>query len=140
MIDANETDFTAQAIAAANARITSNIVQAYVSHNPVSRGDLPTLIAEVYGAVRAMGAPAATPEPERKPAIDPKKSVSHNSITCIECGYKGRSLKRHLRTAHNLSPEAYRGRWRLPLDFPLVDPAYSATRSGLAKANGLGRK
>ncbi len=140
MFDANETDFTAQAIAAANARITSNIVQAYVSHNAVSRTDLPALISEVYGAVTNMAQPAAPPEPERKPAIDPKKSIGHNSITCIECGYKGRSLKRHLRTAHNLSPEAYRERWRLPLDFPLVDPAYSETRSKLAKDNGLGKK
>lgn len=140
MIDANETDFTAQAIAAANARITSNIVQAYVSHNAVSRTDLPALISEVYGAVQGLGTPAAPPEPERKPAIDPRKSITPDFIICLEDGKKFKSLKRHIRTHYNLSPEQYREKWRLPLDYPMVSPNYSATRSQLARDNGLGKK
>lgn len=140
MIDATEADYTAQAIAAANARITSNIVQAYVSHNAVSRTDLPTLISEVYGAVVSMAAPPAAPAPEQRPAVPINKSITPDFIVCLEDGKKFKSLKRHLRTHYNLTPEAYREKWRLPLDYPMVAPNYSERRSQLAKDSGLGRK
>jgi predicted transcriptional regulator len=141
MIDADATDFTALAMAAASARITSNIVQAYVSHNAISRTDIPAFIAEVYAAVSNMSTPVPPePEPERKPAIDPKKSITHDVATCIECGARYKSLRRHLRAAHDLTPEAYNARWGRPADAPIVAPAYSAVRSQLAKDNGLGKK
>jgi predicted transcriptional regulator len=140
MIDADATDFTALAMAAASARITSNIVQAYVSHNAVSRTDLPNLIAEVYGAVQGMGTPVAPPEPARKPAVSLSKSITPDAVTCIECGFVGKSLRRHLRTAHGLSPDAYRQRWNLPATYQIVAPNYAAVRSRLAKENGLGKK
>ena len=86
--------------------------------------------------------PAGTPEPaeELKPAVPVRKSVAPDYIVCLEDGKKFKSLKRHLRTHYNLSPEEYREKWGLPNDYPMVAPSYSATRSRLAKDNGLGRK
>ncbi|WP_297111773.1 MucR family transcriptional regulator [uncultured Devosia sp.] len=121
--------------------LSTEIVSAYVSHNAVSPGDLPKLIAEVHGALRALQAnenPA--PVEELKPAVPIRKSVANDFIICLEDGKKFKSLKRHLRTHYNLSPEEYREKWGLPADYPMVAPSYSATRSKLAKDNGLGRK
>ena len=121
--------------------LSTEIVSAYVSHNAVSPGDLPKLIAEVHGALRALQA-NETPAPveELKPAVPVRKSVANDYIICLEDGKKFKSLKRHLRTHYNLSPEEYREKWGLPADYPMVAPSYSATRSKLAKDNGLGRK
>jgi len=121
--------------------LSTEIVSAYVSHNAVSPGDLPKLIAEVHSALRALQAnenPA--PVEELKPAVPIRKSVANDFIICLEDGKKFKSLKRHLRTHYNLSPEEYREKWGLPADYPMVAPSYSATRSKLAKDNGLGRK
>lgn len=121
--------------------LSADIVSAYVSHNALSVTDLPKLIADVHGALRGLQS-AAAPEPveELKPAVPVRKSVAPDYIICLEDGKKFKSLKRHLRTHYNLSPEEYREKWGLPADYPMVAPNYSATRSRLAKDNGLGRK
>ncbi|MHA6298756.1 Ros/MucR family transcriptional regulator [Devosia sp. CAU 1758] len=121
--------------------LSTEIVSAYVSHNAVSPGDLPKLIAEVHGALRALHAnEVPAPVEELKPAVPIRKSVANDYIICLEDGKKFKSLKRHLRTHFSLSPEEYREKWGLPADYPMVAPSYSATRSKLAKDNGLGRK
>ena len=121
--------------------LSSDIVCAYVSHNALSPTDLSRLIADVHTALKGLQS-AAAPEPieELKPAVPVRKSVSADYIVCLEDGKKFKSLKRHLRTHYNLSPEEYREKWGLPADYPMVAPNYSATRSRLAKDNGLGRK
>ncbi|MBJ6988183.1 MULTISPECIES: MucR family transcriptional regulator [unclassified Devosia] len=121
--------------------LSTEIVSAYVSHNAVSPGDLPRLISDVHNALRTLrtNEPAVQVE-ELKPAVPVRKSVNNDYIICLEDGKKFKSLKRHLRTHYNLSPEEYREKWGLPADYPMVAPSYSATRSKLAKDNGLGRK
>ncbi|UXN73487.1 MucR family transcriptional regulator [Devosia sp. A8/3-2] len=109
--------------------LSTEIVSAYVSHNAVSPTDLPKLIAEVHGALRALQnneVPVAVEE--LKPAVPVRKSVAADYIICLEDGKKFKSLKRHLRTHYNLSPEEYREKWGLPADYPMVAPNYSATR------------
>lgn len=121
--------------------LSTEIVSAYVSHNAVSPMDLPKLIHEVHAALRSLQTnEVAAPVEELKPAVPVRKSVGSDYIVCLEDGKKFKSLKRHLRTHYNLSPEEYREKWGLPADYPMVAPSYSATRSKLAKDNGLGRK
>jgi predicted transcriptional regulator len=121
--------------------LSAEIVCAYVSHNALSPTDLPKLIAEVHTALNGLhSADAPEPVEELKPAVPVRKSVSPDFIICLEDGKKFKSLKRHLRTHYNMSPEEYREKWGLPADYPMVAPNYSATRSRLAKDNGLGRK
>jgi predicted transcriptional regulator len=121
--------------------LSADIVSAYVSHNALSVTDLPKLIADVHNALRNLQSPTvAEPAEELKPAVPVRKSVAPDFIVCLEDGKKFKSLKRHLRTHYNLSPEEYREKWGLPADYPMVAPNYSATRSRLAKDNGLGRK
>jgi predicted transcriptional regulator len=121
--------------------LSTEIVSAYVSHNALSVTDLPKLIADVHSALRGLrsGTPSE-PAEEQKPAVPVKKSIAADYLICLEDGKKFKSLKRHLRTHYNLSPEEYREKWGLPADYPMVAPNYSATRSRLAKDNGLGRK
>ena len=120
---------------------SSKIVAAYVSHNSLSPSDLPKLITEVHNSLRAL---LSNKElvllEEPKPAVSVRKSVGADFIICLEDGKKFKSLKRHLRTHFNLSPDDYREKWGLPADYPMVAPNYSATRSKLAKDIGLGRK
>ena len=121
--------------------LSTEIVSAYVSHNALSPSDLPKLIAEVHSALRTLSTnDVQLPVEELKPAVPVRKSVAADYIICLEDGKKFKSLKRHLRTHYNLSPEEYREKWGLPADYPMVAPSYSATRSKLAKDNGLGRK
>ncbi|WDR02727.1 MucR family transcriptional regulator [Devosia algicola] len=121
--------------------LSTDIVSAYVSHNAMSPTDLPKLIGEVHAALRALqNSEAAVVVEDLKPAVPVRKSVAPDYIICLEDGKKFKSLKRHLRTHYNLSPEEYREKWGLPADYPMVAPSYSATRSKLAKDNGLGRK
>jgi predicted transcriptional regulator len=121
--------------------LTADIVAAYVSNNPVATSDLPALISEVYGALSRVvsNMPVADRE-ELKPAISVKRSVTPEYIVCLEDGKKFKSLKRHLRTHYNLSPEEYREKWGLPHDYPMVAPNYAAARSELAKKMGLGTR
>lgn len=121
--------------------LSTEIVCAYVSHNALSVSDLPKLIADVHMALNGLrGARMPEPAEELKPAVPVRKSVAADYIICLEDGKKFKSLKRHLRTHYDLSPEEYREKWGLPADYPMVAPNYSATRSRLAKDNGLGRK
>jgi predicted transcriptional regulator len=121
--------------------LSADIVSAYVSKNAISAADLPKLLKDVHTALVALanGADVQT-ETDLRPAVPPKKSVMPDFIICLEDGKKFKSLKRHLRTQYNLSPDEYREKWGLPASYPMVAPNYSATRSRLAKDNGLGRK
>ena len=121
--------------------LSTEIVCAYVSHNAISPADLPKVIADIHTALKGLrGAEVQLPAEELRPAVPVRKSVAPDYIICLEDGKKFKSLKRHLRTHYNLTPEEYREKWGLPADYPMVAPSYSATRSRLAKDNGLGRK
>jgi len=121
--------------------LAADIVSAYVSNNSVPTGDLPGLISEVHLALARVGNGAAEASAEApKPAIAIKKSITPDYIICLEDGKKFKSLKRHLRTHYNLSPEEYRDKWGLPPDYPMVAPNYAKRRSQIAKKMGLGHK
>ncbi|MCA1366534.1 MULTISPECIES: exopolysaccharide biosynthesis transcriptional regulator MucR [Sinorhizobium/Ensifer group] len=122
--------------------LTAEIVAAYVSNHVVPVAELPTLIADVHSALNNTTAPApvVVPVEKPKPAVSVRKSVQDDQITCLECGGTFKSLKRHLMTHHNLSPEEYREKWDLPADYPMVAPAYAEARSRLAKEMGLGQR
>jgi predicted transcriptional regulator len=120
---------------------TGEIVSAYVSHNSISTHDLPTLISSVHAALKTLGAAAPVEAAlELKPAVPIKKSVTADFIICLEDGKKFKSLKRHLMTHFQMTPDDYRTKWGLPDDYPMVAPSYAAVRSTLAKSTGLGRK
>src|SRR5262245_11517121 len=121
--------------------LTAEIISAYVSNNEVGREDLPAIIADVHEALsRASQRIGNSWREELKTAIALKKSVTPDYIVCLEDGKKFKSLKRHLRTHYNLSPEEYREKWGLPHDYPMVAPNYAAARSQLAKQMGLGTR
>lgn len=122
--------------------LAADIVSAYVSNNTVAVQDLPNLIHEVHAALVRItsGAFADSAAESQKPAIAVKKSVTPDYIVCLEDGKKFKSLKRHLRTQYNLSPEDYREKWGLPADYPMVAPNYANARSALAKQMGLGQQ
>ncbi len=121
--------------------LTTKIVSAYVSNNTVVATDLPQLIRETHAALsRASGAAVTLEREELKPKVPVKKSVMPDYIICLEDGKKFKSLKRHLRTHYNLSPEEYREKWNLPHDYPMVAPNYAKARSDLAKKMGLGTR
>jgi predicted transcriptional regulator len=121
--------------------LTAEIVSAYVSNNSVPTGELSGLINDVYLALTRVGAaPAEIVAEPLKPAVPVKKSVHNDFIICLEDGKKFKSLKRHLRTQYNMSPEQYREKWALPPDYPMVAPNYAAARSRLAKEMGLGQQ
>ena len=110
--------------------IAASIVAAYVSRNEIAPAELPNLIAETHAALsRAAGRAAPIEREEAKPKIAVKKSVMPDYIICLEDGKKFKSLKRHLRTHYNLSPEDYRDKWGLPHDYPMVAPNYAEARS-----------
>lgn len=121
--------------------LTADIVSAYVSNNTVPASDIPNLINQVHLALLRVsgGQSEAQPEP-LKPAISVKKSITPEYIVCLEDGKKFKSLKRHLRTQYNMTPEQYREKWQLPPDYPMVAPNYAAARSQLAKQMGLGQQ
>jgi predicted transcriptional regulator len=122
--------------------LAADIVSAYVSNNTVTSSDLAGLIGEVYAALqRTSSGVAPEPQPEPlKPAVPVKKSVTPDYIICLEDGKKFKSLKRHLRTQYNVTPEEYREKWGLPPDYPMVAPNYAQARSDLAKKMGLGQQ
>ena len=121
--------------------LAAEIVSAYVANNSVPASELPALLNEVHAAIVRVASGVAVPVPEAaKPAVSPKKSITNDYIICLEDGRKFKSLKRHLRTQYNLSPEQYREKWSLPPDYPMVAPAYAKARSALAKQMGLGQQ
>ena len=121
--------------------IVADLVSAYVSNNSIRAADLPDFIASIHASIRSLGnghveaAPAAPPVP----AVPVKKSLTQDHIICLEDGKKFRSLKRHLGTVYNMTPDEYRAKWGLPKDYPMVAPGYSEIRSKLAKDIGLGQ-
>lgn len=120
--------------------LTTEIVSAHVANNTVSLADLPQLIQQVYGTLAGIGGAPASIGARPQPAIAVKKSVTPDFIICLEDGRKLKMLKRHLKTAYNMTPEEYRERWQLPPDYPMVAPNYAKQRSSLAKKIGLGTK
>jgi len=121
--------------------LTAEIVSAYVSNNTVAASEMPALINQVHQALlRVGGGSVEAPAEQLKPAIAVKRSVNPDYIVCLEDGKKFKSLKRHLRTQYNMSPEQYREKWGLPPDYPMVAPNYAAARSELAKQMGLGQQ
>ena len=137
MEDMNTTENASSALL----ELTADVVAAYVSNNPVQAADLPNLISEVHTALGRIGTGDRAPVQEKqKPAVNPKKSVQDDYIICLEDGKKFKSLKRHLRTHYNMTPEEYREKWNLPHDYPMVAPNYARQRSDLAKKMGLGTR
>ncbi|AQS62338.1 MucR family transcriptional regulator [Agrobacterium genomosp. 3] len=122
--------------------LTADIVAAYVSNHVVPVTDLPGLISDVHTALSGTSAPAsvAVNVEKQKPAVSVRKSVQDDHIVCLECGGSFKSLKRHLTTHHSMTPEEYREKWDLPVDYPMVAPAYAEARSRLAKEMGLGQR
>jgi len=120
--------------------MTTEIVSAYVGNNSVSSAELPSLIQSIHRALAGVNQPVdivdATP---KEPAVPVKRSITPDFLICLEDGRKFKSLKRHLRTKYNLSPEDYRAKWGLPKDYPMVAPNYARARSDLAKQMGLGQ-
>jgi predicted transcriptional regulator len=121
--------------------LAANIVAAYVSHNAVPSAEIPNLISQIYTALKRVsdGQGVSAGEPA-KPAVPVKRSVTAEYIVCLEDGLKFKSLKRHLRTRYNLTPDQYREKFNLPADYPMVAPNYAAARSKLAKDMGLGQQ
>ena len=122
--------------------LAADIVSAYVSNNSVAASDLPALINEVHSALkRATNGSGPAPSAEApRPAVPAKKSVTNEYIICLEDGRKFKSLKRHLRTQYDMSPDEYREKWGLAPDYPMVAPNYAKARSSLAKQMGLGQQ
>jgi len=122
--------------------LTADIVAAYVSNNACRTGDISALITDVHAALaHAETVKTAEPASEKpKPAVNPKRSITDEYIICLEDGKKFKSLKRHLMTHYNMTPEQYREKWDLDPNYPMVAPHYAQARSALAKEMGLGRK
>lgn len=118
--------------------LATDIISAYVSKNPVQSTELSGLITEVHGTLLTLGQQGIATSPQ-KPAISIKKSITDDFLICLEDGKKFKSLKRHLRSKYNMTPEEYREKWGLPYDYPMVAPNYAKRRSELAKEMGLGR-
>ena len=121
--------------------LTADIVSAYVANNQIGPEELASLIGDVHMALQhaPTGGPEAKPEPQ-EPAVPVRRSVTPDYVICLEDGKKFKSLKRHLRTAYNMTPEEYRAKWSLRPDYPMVAPNYAKARSELAKTMGLGQK
>jgi predicted transcriptional regulator len=121
--------------------LAADVVSAYVSNNSVGAADLPALIRDVHAALKrvASGAKEDQAQPQT-PAVPIRKSVTPDYIICLEDGKKFKSLKRHLRTRYDMTPQQYREKWGLPADYPMVAPNYASARSELAKKMGLGQQ
>ncbi len=121
--------------------LAADIVSAYVSNNSVATTDLPQLIGDIHAALlRVSGGVVEIPAEAPKPAVAVRKSITPDYIVCLEDGKKFKSLKRHLRTQYDMTPEEYREKWGLPADYPMVAPNYAQARSALAKKMGLGQQ
>ncbi|PZR90883.1 MAG: MucR family transcriptional regulator [Stutzerimonas stutzeri] len=122
--------------------LATQIVSAYVSNNPIPAADLPSVISSVHSSLRTVAEPvkAALPAQKPEPAVPVRKSITPDYLVCLYDGKRFKSLKRHLRSTYDVSPEEYRAAFDLPSDYPMVAPNYAAERSALAKKIGLGRK
>lgn len=119
--------------------LTTEIVSAHASNNPIAANDLPQIIKDVFTTLQTLGS-GSVPAERPQPAVPIKKSIMPDYIVCLEDGKQLKMLKRHLKTSYNMTPEEYRERWGLPADYPMVAPNYAKRRSTLAKKIGLGRK
>jgi predicted transcriptional regulator len=117
---------------------TTTIAAAYLGKNTVTPDQIPTVIRSVHSVLCQLVQPTRAAEPARKPAVSIRKSVQPETIVCLDCGFSGQMIRRHLTTAHGLTVEQYRERWNLPPDYPVVAPNYAAKRSQLARDIGLG--
>jgi predicted transcriptional regulator len=121
--------------------LTTTIVSAYVSNNPMPASDIPALIGQIHAALlRVSTGRTELPLEPAKPAVPVKKSMTADYLICLEDGKRFKSLKRHLRTQYSMTPEQYRDKWGLPPDYPMVAPNYAVARSQLAKKMGLGQQ
>lgn len=120
--------------------LTADIVASHVSNNSVAIGDVGNLVQGVHEALAGLEKPVEPEQEARQPAVSVRSSVKPEAIACLVCGQKQKTLKRHIGTAHGLTPAEYRTDFGLPASYPMVAPAYSARRSELAKSIGLGRK
>jgi len=121
-------------------KLTTEIVAAYVSNNPIPVSEVPAMIKSVHGTLGGLvGASQGEMQTSQKPAVPIKRSVTPDYIVCLEDGKKLKMLKRYLRSNYNMTPEEYRAKWGLPADYPMVAPNYAAQRSEFAKKIGLGR-
>jgi predicted transcriptional regulator len=122
--------------------LTADIVSAYVSHNSTPASEIPALISQIHAALVRVsnGRAEVAPLEPAKPAVPVKKSITPDHLVCLEDGKRFKSLKRHLRTQYNMTPEQYRDKWSLPTDYPMVAPNYAVARSQLAKKMGLGQQ
>src|SRR5262252_1852715 len=119
--------------------LTTKIVSSYVRHHTVGADQVSELITSVHQALAQLGQPVQTQE-VLTPAVSVRRSVHHDYVVCLDCGYRGKTLRRHITTRHGLSRDDYRRRWGLKSDHPLTAPGYSEQRSMVAKQRGLGRK
>jgi predicted transcriptional regulator len=120
--------------------LTADIVSSHVANNTVGVSDLPAVIANVYSALAVLGGPAPVETPKLEPAVSVRASIKSDHIVCLEDGKKLKMLKRHLMTRYGMTPDAYRAKWSLPADYPMVAPDYAAQRRNLAMKIGLGTK
>jgi predicted transcriptional regulator len=119
--------------------LTTNIVAAYVRRKQIGADQLPALISNVHQMLIGVGKPSTEANEKRTPAVPIRRSVHRDYVVCLECGWRGQMVRRHLMTGHGLTVEQYRARWNLTHDHPITAPSYSERRSGLAKQTGLGR-
>jgi predicted transcriptional regulator len=122
-----------------NPLLTAKIVRSYVQHHSVGASELPGLITSVHRGLSEVGRPSP-PEMLLTPAVSVRQSVRHDYVVCLECGYRGKALRRHINSRHGLNRDEYLRRWGLQHDHLLTAPAYSEHRSILARQLGLGRK
>jgi len=121
-------------------KLTTDVIAAFVSKNPIQQSQLPALIREVHSTLGSLAVGRPGSLPKSQPAISPAKSITPDFLICLEDGRKLKMLKRYLRNRYGLTPEEYREKWSLPEDYPMVAPNYAAERSKFAKQIGLGRK
>ena len=121
-------------------RMTAEMVAAYVGNNPLPLSELTSVIHTVHGSLAALNGPGPSNQDPPRPAVSIRRSVQPDHLVCLEDGKKLKMLKRHLRTTYGMTPEDYRAKWGLALDYPMVAPDYAKQRSDFAKKIGLGRK
>jgi predicted transcriptional regulator len=126
-------------VRSSNQELTSEIVSAYVRRNQIATDQFASLISTVHQALANLGQHATQVPDERKPAVSARQSVHRDFVVCMDCGWKGSMVKRHLMTRHGLTVDEYRARWNLKSDHPITAPGYSERRSTMAKQIGLGR-
>ena len=132
-------EITDRNLHAVDPHFTARIVESYVRHHTVGTGQVSELITSVHGALAQLARPSQ-PVEVLTPAVPIRQSVRHEFVVCLDCGYRGKALRRHINTRHSLTPDEYLKRWGLRKDHPLTAPAYTQQRSTMAKALGFGRK